>query len=198
MASKKMEINRMDYRQFIVFWGLAGYLLIACAPDQQLIDQNTMLNTELKHAQIELQESEKKLKVLDAELIQLQQKDSRCNDELTDLQSKYAHLKNINLRLSENVEQLSNDLEKKSSVIKLQSRVIRLLDDTKKTIETSLKDEIAAQEIELVEMEDRLKVIFIDKILFDSGSVDINEKGKKSLLVLAESLRGHKEQKVVV
>jgi len=193
-----MEINRMDYRQFIFFWGLVGYLLIACAPDQQLIDQNAMLNTELKHARIELQESEKKLKVLDAELIQLQQTDSRCSDELTDLQSKYTHLKNINLRLSQNVEQLSNDLEKKNSVIKLQSRVIRLLDDTKKTIETSLKDEIAAQEIELVEMEDTLKVVFIDKILFDSGSVDINEKGKKLLLVLAESLRGHKEQKVVV
>ena len=95
-------------------------------------------------------------------------------------------------------EQLNNDLEKKNSVIKLQNTVIRLLDDTKKTIETSLKDEIAAREIELVKMQDTLKVVFIDKILFDSGSIDINEKGKKLLLVVAESVRSHKDQKVLV
>jgi len=188
----------MDYRQFIVFLSSVGFLLTACAPDQQLIDQNTVLNTELKHVRIELHETEEKLKILDAELIKLQQTNSSCNDELTDLQSKYTYIKNINLRLSQNVEQLSNYLEKKNSVIKLQSKVIRLLDDTKKTIETSLKDEIAAREIELVEMEDTLKVVFIDKILFDSGSIDINEKGKKLLLVVAESVRSHKDQKVVV
>jgi chemotaxis protein MotB len=188
----------MDYRKFIVFVSSVGFLLMACAPDQQLIDQNKVLNTELKHARIDLQEVEKNLKNLDAELIELQKTNSSCTDELTDLQSKYTHLKNINLRLSENVEQLSNDLAKKKSVIKLQNKVIRLLDDTKKTIETSLKDEIAAQEIELVELEDTLKVVFVDKILFDSGSVDINEKGKKLLLVVAESVRGHKDQKVVV
>ena len=188
----------MDYRQFIVLVSLVGFLLMACAPDQQLIDQNKVLNTELTHARIELQEVERNLKNRDAELLELQQTNSSCNNELTDLQSKYAQLKNINLRLSENVEQLSNNLEKKKSVIKLQNKVIRLLDDTKKTIETSLKDEIAAQEIELVELEDTLKVVFIDKILFDSGSIDINEKGKKLLLVVAESVRGHKDQKVVV
>ena len=188
----------MDYRQFIVLVSLVGFLLMACAPDQQLIDQNKVLNTELTHARIELQEVERNLKNRDAELLELQQTNSSCNNELTDLQSKYAQLKNINLRLSENVEQLSNNLEKKKSVIKLQNKVIRLLDDTKKTIETSLKDEIAAQEIELVELEDTLKVVFVDKILFDSGSIDINEKGKKLLLVVAESVRGHKDQKVVV
>ncbi len=188
----------MDYSQFIVFLSSIGFLLMACAPDQQLIDQNKVLNTELKHTRIELHETASQLENLEAELIKLQQTNSRCNADLSDLQSKYTHLLNINLRLSQNLEQLSGDLEKKKSVIELQNKVIRLLDDTKKTIETSLKDEIAAQQIELVKMEDTLKVVFIDKILFDSGSIDINEKGKKLLLVVAESVRGNKDQKVVV
>jgi len=188
----------MDYRQFIVFLSSIGFLLMACAPDQQLIDQNKVLNTELKHTRIELHKTASKLENLEAELVKLQQTNSRCNADLSDLQSKYTHLLNINLRLSQNLEQLSGDLEKKKSVIELQNKVIRLLDDTKKTIETSLKDEIAAQQIELVKMEDTLKVVFIDKILFDSGSIDINEKGKKLLLVVAESVRGNKDQKVVV
>jgi chemotaxis protein MotB len=188
----------MNYRHLIVFWSSIGLLLMACAPDQQLINQNKLLNTELKHARIDLHEAAKNMENLDTELLKLQQTNSRCNAELTDLQSKYAYLLNINSRLSQNLEQLSNDVEKKKSVIELQNKVIRLLDDTKKTIETSLKDEIAAQQIELVKMQDTLKVVFIDKILFDSGSIDINEKGKKLLLVVAESVRGNKDQKVVV
>jgi chemotaxis protein MotB len=188
----------MDHRPFLMFLSSVGFLLMACAADQQLIDQNAMLNTELKHARIELYAAEEKLKTHDAELAKLQQANSRCSDELTELQSNYTYLKGINLKLSQNVEQLNTDLEKKKSVIKLQNKVIRLLDDTKKTIETSLKDEIAAQEIELVEMEDTLKVVFIDKILFDSGSIDINQKGRKLLLVVADSVRSHTDQKVVV
>lgn len=188
----------MNYRQFIVFLSWAWFLIMACAPDQRLIDQNTVINTELKLARMELYTAEEKLKVLDAELIKLQRSNSGCSDELIDLQSKYAYLKNINLKLSQNVEQLSGELDKKKSVIQLQSKVIRLLDDTKKTIETSLKDEIAAREIELVETKDTLKVVFIDKILFDSGSIEINPKGMKLLLVVAESVRGNKDQKVLV
>jgi len=49
-----------------------------------------------------------------------------------------------------------------------------------------------------VEMEDTLKVVFIDKILFDSGSVEINEKGKQLLLVVAESVRAHKDESILV
>ena len=52
----------MDYRQFIVFLSSVGFLLTGCAPDQQLIDQNTVLNTELKHARMELHAAEEKLK----------------------------------------------------------------------------------------------------------------------------------------
>ncbi|MCK5417947.1 MAG: flagellar motor protein MotB, partial [Desulfobacterales bacterium] len=122
----------------------------------------------------------------------------RCNEKLADLKSKNTYLESINLRLSQNVERLNNDLGKKKSVIKLQDKVIRLLDDTKKTIATSLKDEIAAQDIEIVETEDTLKVVFIDKILFDSGSVEIKQKGKKLLLVVAESVRAHKDESILV
>ena len=47
-------------------------------------------------------------------------------------------------------------------------------------------------------MEDKLKVIFIDKILFDSGKVDINEQGKNVLIAIADSISGHENQNVVV
>ncbi len=195
----------MGKKRFIAVLSLAWLLLTACISHQQMQDQNAVLNKELKLIRLELYEAEEKIKSLDAELIKLQQTNTRSNEKLTDLQAKNTYLKNINLklsqnveRLSQNIEQLNNDLQKKKSVIKLQNKVIRLLDDTKNTIATSLKEEIAAEEIELVDMEDTLKVVFIDKILFDSGSVEINQKGKKILLVVADSIRAHKDQNLLV
>jgi chemotaxis protein MotB len=195
----------MGNKRFIAVLSLVWLLLTACVSHQQLQDQNRVLNTELKHARIELYEAEEKIKSLNAELSKLQKENTHSTEKLTDLQSKNTYLKNINIRLSRNIERLSqnverlnNDLKKKKSVIKLQNKVIRLLDDTKKTIATSLKEEIAAQEIELVEIEDTLKVVFIDKIIFDSGSVEINQKGKKILLVVADSVRAHRVQNVLV
>ena len=49
-----------------------------------------------------------------------------------------------------------------------------------------------------MEMKDTLKVVIIDKILFDSGSVEINQKGKKILLVVADSIRAQKDQNILV
>ena len=188
----------MGNKRLLSVLSLAILLLTACVSDPQLQDQNALLNTELKHARVELYEAQEKIKSLDAQLVQLEKTQKGCNAELADLKAKNTYLKNINLRLSQNVERLNNDLKKKKSVIKLQDKVIRLLDDTKKTIATSLKDEIAAQDIEIVEMEDTLKVVFIDKILFDSGSVEINEKGKQLLMIMAESVRGHNDESILV
>ncbi|MBW2468035.1 MAG: flagellar motor protein MotB [Deltaproteobacteria bacterium] len=173
--------------------------LQACVADQQqLQNQNALLQDELKHFQLQLYEAEQRIQSQNAEIERLQQAENTCSQNLTDLETQNTSLKNINLKLTQKVERLSGALEKNKSVIKLQNKVIGLLDDTKKTIATSLKDEIAAQQIELVETEDTLKVIFVDKILFDSGSVKINAKGQALLLAFAESIRQQNDQCVLV
>lgn len=178
---------------------LLAFALQACTADQpQLQEPNTRLQDELKYFQLQLYEAEQRIEGQNAEITRLQQAEAACNQNRTDLKAQNASLKNINLKLSREVKRLNSALEKNKSVIKLQNKVIGLLDDTKKTIATSLKDEIAAQQIELVETKDTLKVVFIDKILFDSGSVKINQKGKALLLAFAESIRQQKDQCVVV
>ena len=177
---------------------LVPLLLAACISDPQLQDQNALLNKELKHVRFELYEAEEKIKSLDTQLVKLEDTQKNCCEELADLKAKNTYLKNINSQLSQNIERLNSDLKKKKSVIRLQDKVIRLLDDTKKTIATSLKDEIAAQDVEIVEMADTLKVVFIDKILFDSGSAEINEKGKRLLQVVAESVRANPDESILV
>ncbi len=161
-------------------------------------NQKVQIKSRLAFLENELAESEKELEQATAELHDTRVAKNQCDQDLNDIQAQNTYLKKINLQLSENIKVLNLELNKKKSVIELQEKVIQLLDDTKKTIETSLKDQIAAQEVEVVEADNQLKVILVDKILFDSGSADINPKGKALLQVLAKSLKENKNHDIVV
>jgi chemotaxis protein MotB len=172
----------------------------------------TEVQTELEETRIQRDQTRKELEVLkvrhEQTRVELQWMElahgnsetarSQLSKDVKQLQTQNAYLKKINQEQQKNIRALKIELEKRRSVIQLQGQVIQLLDDTKKTIETSLKDQIAAQEIEIVEIDDKLKVIFVDKILFDSGSVDINPGGKELLLIMADSLKENKDQNIVV
>ena len=198
----------MHIRSLLIVLCIFVLLLGACIP-MPLYKET---QTELEQTRIQRDEAQKALEDLRAiheqDATQLQWTElelsyseaarSQLSTDLKQLQIQNAYLKNINQQQQRNIKALKQELEKRRSVIQLQGQVIQLLDDTKKTIETSLKDQIAAQEIEIVEMDDKLKVIFVDKILFDSGSVEITPGGKELLMVMAGSLRENKEQNIVV
>ena len=160
--------------------------------------QKTQAKNRLASLENELSQTERKLQLATAELKGSKEANNKYTKDLKDLQSQNVYLKNINRQLSENVKILKLELNKKKSVIELQEKVIQLLDDTKKTIETSLKDQIAAQEVEVIEADNQLKVILVDKILFDSGSADINPKGRDLLRVLAKSLKENKNNPILI
>ena len=143
-------------------------------------------------------QTEIKLKWTELELSNSESARRQLSKELKQFETQTAYLKNINRQRQKNIKALRLELQKRRSIIQLQGQVIQLLDDTKKTIETSLKDQIAAQEIEVVEVDDKLKVIFVDKILFDSGSVAIKPRGKELLMIMADSLKGNEDQEILV
>jgi len=198
----------MRIRSLLIVSCFFVMLLWACMP----MPFNNEVNTELEQTRIQRDEAQKELENLTAKHqqteIQLQYTElalsnseaarSQLSGDLKKLQTQNAYLKNINQQQQKNIGTLKLELAKRRSVIQLQGKVIQLLDDTKKTIENSLKDQIAAQEIEIVEIDDKLKVIFVDKILFDSGSVEINPGGKELLKIMAGSLKENKDQDIVV
>ena len=198
----------MHIKSFSTCSLLIMMLLSACMP----MPLYTEVKTELEETRIQRDEAQKELENLKAqhkqtevqlqwielELSNSEAARSKLSRDLKKLQSQNAYLKNIHQQQQKNIKTLKLELEKRRSVIQLQGKVIQLLDDTKKTIETSLKDQIAAQQIEVVEVDDKLKVIFVDKILFDSGSVEINPGGKELLMIMAGSLEETKDQDIVV
>ena len=186
---------------FLIFFAM---LLSACTSIplytemQETRIQRDEAQQELETLQAKQKQTEVKLQRMELKLSNSEAARSQLSRDLNKLQTQNAYLKNINQQQQKNINTLKLELEKRRSVIQLQGKVIQLLDDTKKTIETSLKDQITAQEIEVVEVDDKLKVIFIDKILFNSGSVDINSGGKELLMIMAGSLKVAKDQNIVV
>ena len=186
---------------FLIFFAM---LLCACksiplyTEMQETRIQRDEAQQELETLQAKQKQTEVKLQRMELELNNLEAARSKLSRDLNKLQTQNAYLKNINQQQQNNINTLKLELEKRRSVIQLQGKVIQLLDDTKKTIETSLKDQISAQEIEVVEVDEKLRVIFMDKILFNSGSVDINSGGKELLMIMAGSLKDAKDHDIVV
>lgn len=142
---------------------------------------------------------------LESDLVQTRQQAAEGEKKLQALQSKYEHLETNysdlegkNLQLANRVENVTLELHKERNVVEEKNEMIEHLEDTRKKIEAGLKEQIAAQTIKLEEIEGKLKITFVDKILFDSGSVKINPRGQELLLEFAQSFRDNGAQNIVV
>jgi chemotaxis protein MotB len=134
---------------------------------------------------------ETKLQALQSEIVHREQKIKRQETTLETLE-------NTKSQIETKIKQLESQLESRETRINEQDKMIKNLQSIKRQIETDLKKQIKSHQIKLEEMEGKLKVTFIDKILFDSGSVRINKNGQALLLTLAESLRDNHSQNIIV
>jgi chemotaxis protein MotB len=173
---------------------LISLSLGACATGMRFIE-----------AEKRLTEAEKQLELERSRQRETDKEKMALRKELEDLQEEFDASKRINeqlsmslAKLSEQAQELKVELHKQKSVVNLQEQVIQLLDDTRKSIESSLKDQIVAQNITIEDTDDKLKVILVDKILFDSGSCEVNEEGKRLLLILSETLNRDSMRQIVV
>ena len=136
---------------------------------------------------------------------QTQQQLETENKTVADLREQVSKLVDENNRYLNTIEDqksaiegLENELGKERSVVQQKEKKISDLEKTRHEIETSLKEQIAQKNIKIEEIEGKLKVTFVDKILFDSGSVKIKPKGREVLLTLADSFKDNIKQSIVV
>jgi len=100
--------------------------------------------------------------------------------------------------LAGQITEMEKLLEKKEAELIAKDEVIDEMASTRKNIEESLKDQIASKQVRLETLEGKLKITFVDKILFNSGSAQINQAGQQSLLSLAGILKQEPDQWIVV
>ncbi len=189
---------------------LCAFLLsAACVPQGEYLRLEAECESQVKREADRrlkaIEEKERELAGLREEIQDLKTECEQCRQEIETYRSKakrdhktVRELEKTNKQLVERLKKLHQDIEKRQSIITLQSRVIRTLDDTKKTIETSLRKEIEAQGIQVEDMEGRIKVRFVDRILFDSGKADLNPQGRRLLKRFADSVRVEPTQLIQV
>ena len=175
-----------DKRSLLIFCAIA-FLLSACVSKSKYVQLES-----------EFARTNEKLGFTNSRLAYTEESREKCMDSLADCQGRITEKEGEKIQLSEKMQDLQYDIEKKESIIEEQTRLIRELHATKVKIESSLKEQIEAQEVKIEEIEGKLKVTFVDKILFDTGKVEIGKRGQGALLSLADSLRESKNQNIVV
>ena len=163
----------MDNRLSIIALCLALFTISACVSKSKYMELETELN------------KSRALAVEDSKQIAVLKERSRI-------------LLDENRRLIEAVEDLKLELQQEILAVKTKERKISELDKTRKEIEDGLREQIAQKDIKLEEIEGKLKVTFVDRILFDSGSVSIKREGRKVLLKLADSFRAIEDKNIVI
>jgi chemotaxis protein MotB len=175
-------------------------LLAACSltPKSGRKISREQLEHELETARQNAAVWENRCLALKAENQTLQQDKTERSENLLDLQQQNAYLQKMNRQLYDNVAKLEGELKYRKSVISLQEEVIELLDDPNNTIASSLKKRIAEESVEVLTTETGVKVVILEKLLYDSGSCELNPEGRKLLKRLAQTLRQAKHQRIVV
>ncbi|GAA4325077.1 OmpA family protein [Mucilaginibacter gynuensis] len=148
---------------------------------------------------------------LEEELARLRADSSRIHKELADLQSNYNTV-NGNLKAtSSKVNQLSADLQKREARLKEVEDILRKRDEATNALRDKLQKALLGFQASGLTVDIRNGKVYVsltDKLLFPSGSIVIDDKGKQALQQLAVvlnketdiniSVEGHTDDKKVI
>ncbi len=155
---------------------------------------------------------------LEAQVAQLQSDTARLHRALAELHSKYDALNesysqaNKNLdKTSSQVTQLSTDLQKREARLKEVEDILKRRDEATNALRTKLQQALLGFQQSGLSVDIRNGKVYVsltDKLLFPSGSIVIDEKGKAALKQLAVVLNkepdiniaveGHTDDKKVI
>lgn len=114
----------------------------------------------------------------------------QCRKDKTELSDQIQYNRNEIALLSQRVETSNQEIGEKESVISIQNTFIRLFDDSKQTLQTSINEQIAAQKIEAPTTHPPVKVVLVNKLLFESGSAKLGDEGQALLSKLTGLIKG--------
>ena len=137
---------------------------------------------------------------------------SRLNGEIHNRDARIAELEKDRDRLASQADGLSRDVQAREERIAfLEQRISTLfgeqemlktrigrLETTHRSMVSELQGEIAKKEVTIHELEDKLTITFVDRILFDFGRATISSEGKEVLMRVGKLLKNTKDRKIRV
>ncbi|MBI2118230.1 MAG: OmpA family protein [Elusimicrobia bacterium] len=149
----------------------------------------------------ELEQTKKTSEECDQNLASLQKK---SDETKTELQAKVTALETTNGQLLKDLESSKGELQKrvadlvkeKQDVEKEKAMEVEKLKGTYDSLVTDMKKEIQQGSIQITQLQNKLSVSLVDKIVFDSGEAEINEGGKQVLKKVANILKKVKDKQI--
>lgn len=155
---------------------------------EALLSQKDSLNVGWDKANVKIQSLEEVIASLQSDTAALHSKIADLNEQLAGLNSNYTTLSS---KSSSEINKLSEDLKKREARLKEVEEILRKRDEATNALKDKLQKALLGfQESGLtVEIKNgKVYVSLTDKLLFNTGSIVIDDKGKLALQELAKVL----------
>ncbi|PYF76096.1 OmpA/MotB family protein [Pedobacter nutrimenti] len=189
------------------FFGLAIFLLIASMTSCVVLSPKKYKGLlakqdSLSNGWLESQYNNQKLEAM---LAKLRKDTASINGQLNDLNGKYAEMGGNYAKLKDNsssqISKLSGDLKAREKRLKEVEEILRKRDEATNQLREKLQQALLGftkSGLSVDIKNGKVYVSLTDKLLFPSGSIVIDEKGKQALTQLATVLKEQPEINIAV
>src|SRR5690606_7259170 len=189
--------------KFLFATGFSVMLVSSCVvmskkKYNQLLSDKDSLSTGWNTANIKIESLEEELVRLRRDTANLHGRVAELNNQMSELRGNYATLRSNS---SSEINKLSEDLKKREQRLKEVEDLIKKRDEASNALKNKLQQALLGFQDKglTVEMRDgKVYVSLTDKLLFASGSIVIDERGKQALQELAVILNTQPEINIAV
>jgi chemotaxis protein MotB len=177
---------------------LSSCVVLSKKKYEKLIAQKDSLSTGLDAEQVKSASLEEQVKSLKIDTLNLNAKIADLQSQLEGLNTNYASLRN---NTSSEITKLSSDLEKREARLKEVEAILKKRDEATNALKEKLQKALLGFQQNGLTVEIRNGKVYVsltDKLLFSTGSIVIDDKGKQALLELAKVLNTQPEINIAV
>lgn len=163
-----------------------------------LLAKNDSLSMGWESAQVKIESLEEEMNRLQADTARMNNRINELQNKLQGLDANYASLRSNS---STEINKLSDDLQKREARLKEVEEILRKRDEATNALKEKLSKALLGFQESGLSVDIRNGKVYVsltDKLLFPSGSIVIDEKGKQALKELAKVLKTQQEINISV
>ncbi|WP_113663051.1 OmpA/MotB family protein [Pedobacter nanyangensis] len=183
---------------FLVIATLSSCVVLSTKKYKSLLAKQDSLNTGWNSSQLQNESLEQRIKRLQADTASLNSQLAALNQRYSDLDANYSKLRSNS---SSEINKLNENLKKREQRLKEVEEVLRKRDEATNQLRAKLQQALLGFTKNGLTVEVKNGKVYVsltDKLLFPSGSIIIDERGKQALTQLAEVLKQQPEINIAV
>jgi len=198
MQFLNMYIKNILFLLLFLAFGLSSCVVLSTKKYQSLIAETDSLAAGWNDANVKIESLEEEIARLKSDTVRINNRMAELEERLSGLDANYASLR---ANSSSEIKKLSADLERREARLKEVEDILRKRDAATNALKEKLQKALLGFQQSGLAVDIRNGKVYVsltDKLLFPSGSIVIDEKGKQVLAELAKVLKTQPEINVSV